>query len=64
MVGVQIPRYCYHDRLSVAGNCRMCLVEVEKSIKVAMASIATYCYVYMYMYGQLYSYVVDKCNLY
>lgn len=33
MVGVQIPRYCYHDRLSVAGNCRMCLVEVEKSIK-------------------------------
>ena len=34
MVGVQIPRYCYHDRLSVAGNCRMCLVEVEKSPKV------------------------------
>ena len=34
MVGVEIPRYCYHDRLSVAGNCRMCLVEVEKSPKV------------------------------
>eukprot|EP00105_Crassostrea_gigas_P027175 XP_011448420.1 PREDICTED: NADH-ubiquinone oxidoreductase 75 kDa subunit, mitochondrial [Crassostrea gigas] len=31
--GVQIPRYCYHERLSVAGNCRMCLVEVEKSAK-------------------------------
>lgn len=28
--GVDIPRFCYHERLSVAGNCRMCLVEVEK----------------------------------
>ena len=28
--GVLIPRFCYHNRLSVAGNCRMCLVEVEK----------------------------------
>uniref|UniRef100_A0A3B4ECB4 NADH-ubiquinone oxidoreductase 75 kDa subunit, mitochondrial n=2 Tax=Pygocentrus nattereri TaxID=42514 RepID=A0A3B4ECB4_PYGNA len=33
-VGVQIPRFCYHERLSVAGNCRMCLVEIEKSPKV------------------------------
>ncbi|XP_067928049.1 NADH-ubiquinone oxidoreductase 75 kDa subunit, mitochondrial-like [Watersipora subatra] len=33
MAGVEIPRFCYHDRLSVAGNCRMCLVEVEKSPK-------------------------------
>jgi len=33
MVGVEIPRFCYHDRLSIAGNCRMCLVEVEKSPK-------------------------------
>ncbi|XP_046350051.1 NADH-ubiquinone oxidoreductase 75 kDa subunit, mitochondrial-like [Haliotis rufescens] len=31
--GVEIPRFCYHDRLSIAGNCRMCLVEVEKSPK-------------------------------
>lgn len=31
--GVIIPRFCYHERLSVAGNCRMCLVEVEKSPK-------------------------------
>ncbi|KAL5007913.1 hypothetical protein ScPMuIL_016719 [Solemya velum] len=31
--GAEIPRFCYHDRLSVAGNCRMCLVEVEKSPK-------------------------------
>ncbi|MDX2204914.1 MAG: NADH-quinone oxidoreductase subunit NuoG [Hyphomicrobiaceae bacterium] len=27
--GVEIPRFCYHERLSIAGNCRMCLVEVQ-----------------------------------
>ena len=32
--GVEIPRFCYHERLSVAGNCRMCLVEVEKQPKL------------------------------
>ena len=31
--GVEIPRFCYHDRLSIAGNCRMCLVEVEGAPK-------------------------------
>ncbi|WP_026987507.1 NADH-quinone oxidoreductase subunit NuoG [Fodinicurvata fenggangensis] len=31
--GVEIPRFCYHDRLSIAGNCRMCLVEMEKAPK-------------------------------
>jgi NADH-quinone oxidoreductase chain G len=31
--GIDIPRFCYHDRLSVAGNCRMCLVEIEKTPK-------------------------------
>ena len=31
--GREIPRFCYHERLSIAGNCRMCLVEVEKSPK-------------------------------
>jgi NADH-quinone oxidoreductase subunit G len=29
--GKEIPRFCYHDRLSIAGNCRMCLVEIEKA---------------------------------
>ena len=29
--GVEIPRFCYHEKLSIAGNCRMCLVEMEKS---------------------------------
>jgi NADH-quinone oxidoreductase subunit G len=33
MAGVEIPRFCYHERLSVAGNCRMCLVEMERSPK-------------------------------
>jgi NADH-quinone oxidoreductase subunit G len=33
LAGKEIPRFCYHDKLSVAGNCRMCLVEVEKSPK-------------------------------
>lgn len=37
MVGVEIPRFCYHERLAVAGNCRMCLVEVEKSPKPVAA---------------------------
>ena len=29
MAGAEIPRFCYHERLSIAGNCRMCLVEVK-----------------------------------
>ena len=32
-LGIEIPRFCYHDRLSIAGNCRMCLVEMEKAPK-------------------------------
>jgi NADH-quinone oxidoreductase subunit G len=31
--GIEIPHFCYHERLHIAGNCRMCLVEVEKSPK-------------------------------
>tara|TARA_Y100000817_G_scaffold161538_1_gene126227 strand:- start:62 stop:391 length:330 start_codon:yes stop_codon:yes gene_type:complete len=33
LAGVEIPRFCYHERLSIAGNCRMCLVQLEKSAK-------------------------------
>ena len=33
LAGAEIPRFCYHERLSIAGNCRMCLVEMEKSSK-------------------------------
>ena len=32
-VGAYIPRFCYHEKLSIAANCRMCLVEVEKAPK-------------------------------
>jgi NADH-quinone oxidoreductase subunit G len=33
LAGKEIPRFCYHERLSIAGNCRMCLVELEKAPK-------------------------------
>ena len=33
LAGSEIPRFCYHERLSIAGNCRMCLVEMDKSRK-------------------------------
>lgn len=32
-VGITIPRFCYHESLSIAGNCRICLVELEGSEK-------------------------------
>jgi NADH-quinone oxidoreductase subunit G len=41
-LGIEIPRFCYHERLSIAGNCRMCLVEMEKSPK-PIASCAMPC---------------------
>ena len=33
LADVEIPRFCYHEKLSIAGNCRMCLVEMDKSPK-------------------------------
>ena len=42
MLGIEVPRFCYHDRLSIAGNCRMCLVEQERSPK-PIASCAMPC---------------------
>ena len=36
-LGIDVPFYCYHPGLSVAGNCRMCLVEVEKTPKLQIA---------------------------
>ena len=35
--GLAIPHYCYHPKLSIAGNCRMCLVEIEKMPKLQIA---------------------------
>ena len=41
-VGLEIPRFCYHERLSIAGNCRMCLVEIFKTPKpVASCAMPT-----------------------
>ena len=39
-VGIEIPRFCYHERLSVAGNCRMCLIEVVGGPPKPQASCA------------------------
>lgn len=41
MADVEIPRFCYHERLAIAGNCRMCLVEVEGVAPKPVASCAT-----------------------
>src|SRR6185295_2544993 len=38
--GVEIPRFCYHERLAIAGNCRMCLVEVAPGPPKPQASCA------------------------
>ena len=35
--GIEIPHFCWHPKLSVVGNCRMCLVEIEKMPKLAIA---------------------------
>ena len=32
-LGLYVPHFCYHKKLSIAANCRMCLVEVEKAPK-------------------------------
>ena len=40
LAGVEIPRFCYHERLSVAGNCRMCLVEIAPGPPKPQASCA------------------------
>ncbi len=39
--GIQIPQFCWHPRLSIAGNCRICLVEIEKMPKLAISCQTT-----------------------
>ena len=43
IAGIEVPRFCYHERLSIAGNCRMCLVEVVGGPPKPAASCATSC---------------------
>jgi NADH dehydrogenase (ubiquinone) Fe-S protein 1 len=40
-VGITIPKFCFHDKLSVAGNCRMCMVELKNSFKPVIACSTT-----------------------
>jgi NADH dehydrogenase/NADH:ubiquinone oxidoreductase subunit G len=35
--GISVPHYCFHNELSIAGNCRVCLVEIEKAMKPIVA---------------------------
>ena len=39
-IGIKIPRFCFHENLSIAGNCRMCLVETDKAPKPVAACAA------------------------
>lgn len=38
--GIEIPHFCFYERLNIAGNCHMCLIEIEKASKL----IAFLCY--------------------
>lgn len=40
-VGIPIPRFCFHDTLSIAGNCRMCLVELDPNTNLKPVSACT-----------------------
>jgi NADH-quinone oxidoreductase subunit G len=42
-LGIKIPHYCYHPALSIAGSCRMCLVEIEKFPKLQIACHTIVC---------------------
>lgn len=42
-LGIEVPRFCYHERLAIAGNCRMCLVEVSPGPPKPQASCALPC---------------------
>src|SRR5437763_45819 len=39
--GAEIPRFCYHERLSIAGNCRMCLIEVKVGGRLGPKPVAS-----------------------
>ena len=41
MIGINIPCFCYHEKLSIAGNCRMCLVEINPDTNLVLACTTT-----------------------
>jgi len=38
-LGVLVPRFCYHEQLAIAGNCRVCLIDDVKSMKPVIAVV-------------------------
>ena len=40
-LGISIPHFCYHKKLSIAANCRMCLVQVEKAVSYTHLTLPT-----------------------
>ena len=40
-VGIAVPRFCYHESLSIAGNCRMCLIEILPNLNLKPVSACT-----------------------
>jgi NADH-quinone oxidoreductase subunit G len=50
--GISVPHYCYHNDLSIAGNCRVCLVEIKNSMKpvVSCATNAKACFIIIEVY--------------
>jgi NADH dehydrogenase (ubiquinone) Fe-S protein 1 len=41
ILNIRVPRFCYHEKLSIAGNCRICLVEISNSFKLIVACATT-----------------------
>jgi len=58
MLDIYIPRFCYHKKLSIAGNCRMCLVEVENVNNKPVIACSTYLTANMKIYTK--SNIVNK----
>lgn len=40
-IGINLPCFCYHERLSIVGNCRVCIVEVNKGLVIGCATLIT-----------------------
>jgi NADH dehydrogenase/NADH:ubiquinone oxidoreductase subunit G len=43
LVGLNVPCFCYHEKLAIAGNCRMCLVETNVNSKLELACTTSLC---------------------
>ena len=59
-VGIDIPRFCFHERLLVAGNCRMCLVLIVKSPKPVIEGMKSYTKTSLVNYNSIFTSAVRK----